>query len=517
MKRRLWMSISDHSHRINGQARTHFVIKPARKTYSVSTESNVFCLERSCEDPNHSAVGSISNCPSHVDDSHSCGANSMSSLNRLPSKAPLSSSGLHQISVRAPLAKLAHVNHRDVRATAAFLLEDVLRLLFEEIHRMVKQQRWDERTPRSFRVAPFSHTACVLVSVCKHWRAVGLRTPRIWATIHLRWPYSHHAVDAPRPPVAADHAVAWADMHLERSMSLPLRISTMIFSLRMVQLAPTLIPRLLTQASRIESLVLEVWTATDDMCSEIVLQHLHTPFPMLRHLTLFCARYTVDSVLAILGNTPSLETLKLTGSQASPIGAGSLERTGVQVTLPHLHTLTLSDIDSAHFVPGQLLLTPSLVSLIWSAPQHPHAGPQLNAMSSAANLCPDWHSLRLERLYSDEQRGCIGTHVVPNLRKLAQITDLTIANSDVPDEVMASLGNQAAPLCPGLKRLVLAGNHYEDERNMNGLQMRLQMQGILDARLVDIVIDKPSMFDLLANHAGEAGCELHLLQPGSRV
>lgn len=403
-----------------------------------------------------------------------------------------------------------YVTTNDICATAAFIPEDILRLVFEDVLSTVKYRPWDEQLPRSFQVAALSHTACVLVSVCRHWRYVGLHAPRIWAAIHLRWPFNRHASDdEQQPPIAAEHAIAWADMHLERSLNTPLRISMMIYSPRAVQSAPMLISRFLTQAARIESLDIEVGGGKNDLASDMVLESLIVPFRGLRYLTLSCNQYGVDSVLAILANSPALETLKLAGTRADTVDTGVVIKP--QVTLSCLHTLTLSELNTSCFVPGQLLLTPSLTTLIWHAPRFPHASSQLGAMITAATLCPQWRTLRLEKLYSDMQRGCVGTYIVPRLRELAQMTHLTIANSNVPDDVMEALGDRNAPLCPGLTHLVLLDNQYEYEGNMVSLQKRLQMQGARNAHLAYIAIDNHYKFDLLKNAAKEAGCELRLL------
>jgi len=427
---------------------------------------------------------------------------------------PVSLANPGQLPIQAEQTEIPRIGPREVRALPAFLPEDILRIIFEDLHMSIDNVRWDSETPRSYQLAVYSHVACVLVSVCRHWRDVGLRTPRIWATIYLRWSSDSEAPHGSRPPIAAEYAESFADMHLDRSMGLPLRFSMSIDSLITVQGAPKLIPRLLSQAARVESIILRIWTVIKEPASEIVLQYLRTPFTGLRHLDLSCVRCTIESYLGILRNMPALETLKLRGMHVTCI---TMEGFEAQVTLPRLHTLTLANIDSVHFMPGQLLLTPSLVSLTWSAPQYPHASPQLDAMLSAATLCPNWRCLRLEGLYSDEQRGCVGNYVVPNLRQLAQITNLTIANSDVPDDVMEALGDAAAPLCPGLTHLVLVHNYYEYERSMDGLKKRLRMQGVLEARLVDILIDERLYFDLLVDAAAEAGCELRLLPPGSRI
>jgi len=174
-------------------------------------------------------------------------------------------------------------------------------------------------------------------------------------------------------------------MHLDRSMNVPLQISMSIDSLITVQAASPLIPRLLVQAARVESIILQIWIDSEDLSSDVVLQHLRTPFPGLRHLELYCSRYTVDSYLSILQNTPALETLKLSGAQVKYL---EMDDSEARFTLARLHTLTLSNIDSVHFMPGQLLLTPSLVTFIWSAPEYSYADHQLNAMPLAASVCP---------------------------------------------------------------------------------------------------------------------------------
>ena len=91
---------------------------------------------------------------------------------------------------KAELTETSRFCLSDIHALAAFLPEDILRIIFEDVHTSIDNRRWDDKTPRFYQLAMYSHVACVLVSVFRHWRDVGLRTPRIWATIYLRWPSS---------------------------------------------------------------------------------------------------------------------------------------------------------------------------------------------------------------------------------------------------------------------------------------------------------------------------------------
>jgi len=82
---------------------------------------------------------------------------------------------------------------------------------------------------------------------------------------------------------------------------------------------------------------------------------------------------------------------------------------------------------------------------------------------------------------------------------------------------MDALGDTARPLCPGMTHLGLVHNYYEYGGNMDGVVKRLQMRGALEAQLVDILVDEQWLFDLLAGTAAEAGSDLRLLPPESRI